>query len=1061
MAAASARALLQHWIPESPRSRFVMLVWAVYVLFSSAWIAFSDWLLAVLVDPELMIATAIAKGIAFVLVTSGVLVLALTAMPPADAPRLAVTPPRWRMLVIAASVTVAVCAVTALVARAALDRFARESSQRIEAIARLKAEGVSRWMLERRNDARTLTEGTLTSDLAQRWLLRRDEADEASLRRVLQRWHGNDGVRGVYLLDLGGRVLLADGPGLSPATEIQPTLSRAIEAGQIQLLDLHKDPSGAIHLAWVAPLLMHRGDLSEAVGALVYDLDPDAFIFPYLRTWPLPSRTGEVLMWRRDDTVRVLVSQPRTSQNPQFGHHQPLDAEQLAERRPVLGDQPARLGPDHRGAMVLGAPAAVTGTPWTVIAKEDEDEALGLGRRLVFSAVGLVLALLAAGLVGAGAIMQQRRLRAALAEVERGRATLEAEGRFRASFEHSAFGMGHVGLDGRFLRVNQRLAEMLGIAPEEMIGRPAIEVIPEECRAELLNLRDKVLKGEIESFTQQRRHVRPDGTALHLELTMSIAPGNKDEPTYLVGVTKDVTARWAAETRLQQSETRLRKMFEVSPLGIVVLAGEARRIVQANPAACKMLDYQDDGLIGRSLLDMLASGEPPLPPLPAQPTTEELEVLERRLITRSGREIVVRAARARFDTPGEPIPLMLVMAEDITEKLATEERLRRAQRLEAIGQLTGGIAHDFNNLLAVIILEAEALEATNVPAIAQSATAILATALRGSDLTHRLLAFARKQPLHFLAVSLNELLLEMVPLLQRTLGEAIEVELRAEPEVWLTDSDPSQLHNVVLNLAINARDAMPKGGTLTLRTENLRLNAVAAAAFGLTAGEFVALSVSDTGMGMTPEVRDRALEPFFTTKPPGAGTGLGLSMVYGFARQSGGQLSLTSALGEGTTVRLLLPRSGSPNSTDTDNFSVSPLPLAHAIGHILLVDDNSALRAVTERQMVALGYIVRAVENGQAALTALREERFDLLFSDEVMPGGLSGSELAAQAQAMRPGLKVLLTSGNTHLDGTASTYPVLPKPYRGADLAAKLLEVLYGTNPGRAMTAAAAEHQA
>jgi signal transduction histidine kinase/ActR/RegA family two-component response regulator len=382
----------------------------------------------------------------------------------------------------------------------------------------------------------------------------------------------------------------------------------------------------------------------------------------------------------------------------------------------------------------------------------------------------------------------------------------------------------------------------------------------------------------------------------------------------------------------------------------------------------------------------------------------------------------------------------------VAERLRTEEMLRQSEKMKALGQLTGGIAHDFNNLLGVIIGCAEIL--TDVmkdePEHADLAREILNSALSGSLLTRRLLAVARNQPLRPERVDLGALLRDHVEMLRRTLGEAIRIEARHAADLWFTSADPSQIGDALLNLALNARDAMPQGGNLTIEAANVHLDAHDAPADADVAeGDYVVLSVTDTGSGMAEDVVQRAVEPFFTTKPPSAGSGLGLSMAYGFAKQSGGHLDIASVVGAGTTVRLYLPRASEPAAP----VAIAPpvaTPDPRGTETILLVDDNQTLVAVARRHLHALGYKVVPALSGPEALAILESgEAVDLLFTDIVMPEGMSGYVLAEAAHRLRPGLKVLFTTGYAADLSEHGGQPMLHKPYDRRELARAVRTVL------------------
>ena len=378
------------------------------------------------------------------------------------------------------------------------------------------------------------------------------------------------------------------------------------------------------------------------------------------------------------------------------------------------------------------------------------------------------------------------------------------------------------------------------------------------------------------------------------------------------------------------------------------------------------------------------------------------------------------------------------------------QKLTQSQKMEAMGQLTGGVAHDFNNLLTVILGNAEHLaERLAADKELRSISESIATAAeRGSDLTRSLLAFARKQPLVPKDIDIGEKVIGMEPLLRRTLGEAIECEFQIDPGLWQASVDPGQLASALLNLVLNARDAMPSGGKLTVQVRNAPLGETDLDVSGeARPGDYVMVAVTDTGSGMTAEVVRRSFEPFFTTKEVGKGTGLGLSMVYGFARQSGGAMQIRSEPGQGTVVSLFFPRTEMPRAGAAPKVVRRQAPTGSET--ILAVEDDDMVRSYVESELRALGYRVIVARNAAAALDILRgPETIHLLFTDVVMPGGMFGTELASEAARLRPGLKILLTSGHAEhpvnaADGSGRAVQILNKPYRRLDLASMLRAAL------------------
>ena len=391
------------------------------------------------------------------------------------------------------------------------------------------------------------------------------------------------------------------------------------------------------------------------------------------------------------------------------------------------------------------------------------------------------------------------------------------------------------------------------------------------------------------------------------------------------------------------------------------------------------------------------------------------------------------------------------IALDVTELKITERQLQQAVKMEAVGQLTGGVAHDFNNLLTVILANAEILadELESNPPLQALAKLAQKAAERGADLTRGLLAFSRRQALEPQPVYVNKLITRMDDLLRRSLGEEIEIKTVPGAGLWKAQIDPPQLESALLNLAINARDAMPGGGKLTIETVNADVDLTYSLANDEVApGQYVLVCVSDTGSGIDKEVLARVFEPFFTTKEVGKGTGLGLSMVFGFVKQSGGHIKIYSELGKGTTVKLYLPRSYEAHGAGDAAVSMKQEE-PHGQETILLVEDDELVRTHVEGLLQHLGYKVVVAHNGVAGLALLEQGlKVDLLFTDVVMPGGMSGRQLVEKVNALRPDLKVLYTSGYTenaivhhgHLDPGVH---LIRKPYRRQELALKLRAVL------------------
>jgi PAS domain S-box-containing protein len=524
-------------------------------------------------------------------------------------------------------------------------------------------------------------------------------------------------------------------------------------------------------------------------------------------------------------------------------------------------------------------------------------------------------------------------------------------------------------------------------------------------------------------------------------------------PVSLLEFDLDVTEAKRSQAIMEEREARLRSILDTSPDAIITI--DARGIVQSfSNAAERLFGYEAGEVIGHNVNILM----------PSPHRENHDEYLQRYLQTGEKRIIGIgRQVEARRKD-GSTFPMQLAVGEvklgetrlfsgfitDLTARVKMEEELRHAQKMEAIGQLTGGVAHDFNNLLTVISGNLEMLERRlktseerEILKEAQEATQL------GADLSKRLLAFGRRQSLVPKAVNLNTLVGSMTDLLRRSLGETIAIQTRLAVGLPTILVDPGQIENTLLNLAVNARDAMPKGGRLIIETALTEIEPDYAAAYAdVTPGRYVTLAVTDTGTGMTPEVRERAFEPFYTTKGPGAGSGLGLSMVYGFVKQSGGHVQLYSELGHGTTVRVYLPSRGENTGTEARRGDVSAARPASS-ETILVVEDDPRVRRVSVRRLKELGYSVIEADSGPAALKIIEDgEPFDILFTDIVMSGGMTGVDLARDVRRQRPDLKILFTSGYAEpaiLKGGLLTEGAgwLGKPYSISELDAKLRELL------------------
>ncbi len=635
-----------------------------------------------------------------------------------------------------------------------------------------------------------------------------------------------------------------------------------------------------------------------------------------------------------------------------------------------------------------------------------------------------------------------------------------------AILDSAATGILSITSKGIIRTVNAAACKLFGYTADELIGQNVKILTHGEDRARHDDYMQHYLRTGESRILGIGREVtgrRKDGILFPLHL--SIGEFEASGETFFTGVLIDLTKQKAAEERLAHQQALFRAVYDCLP-DPVIITDAAHRIRTVNPAFTRIFGYSAEDLQGKSTAPLFARHE------------DWLGVCERMTgHCEADSEVAVRTLdfrRANGEVfPGSVVATAIETAEkralgylnlirDISIERRQEAQLMQAQRMEAIGQLTGGIAHDFNNILTVVIGNVELLEmrlenGENTLALAREARE---AAEIGARLTDRLLTLGRRQMLETRHINLNEFVLGIMEILRRAIGENIDVSTSLSSDLELAEVDPGEVENAVLNLAINARDAMPKGGRLVIETRNIALDEVAVASTPeLSPGRYVVLSVSDTGHGMSPEVKERAFEPFFTTKGQGGagkGTGLGLATIYGFVKQSGGHATITSVPGAGTTVELFLPAVPVPQAAvSRDQHESGNVPEGRG-RRILVVEDNDSVRRLTCRRLSELGYGVAEAANAAAALEILAEDgNFNLVFSDVVMPGGLSGLDLAREVAHHFPNVRSLLTTGYAEVmlhsaDGHELLPGLLRKPYSQADLARAIADALRGEPDGR-----------
>lgn len=601
-------------------------------------------------------------------------------------------------------------------------------------------------------------------------------------------------------------------------------------------------------------------------------------------------------------------------------------------------------------------------------------------------------------------------------------------------------------LDGIITGWNKAAEHLFGYSAEEAIGKSIDIIVPQDRRAEVRGILNRV--GSNESIAQHETvRIRKDGRPL--DVVLNISPLRTDGGE-IIGVSKiahDITEEKQSREKLRREIEERQRIFETSQDLILVTDGYGN-FIQVSPSVKDILGLNPEDMIGHSATEFIHPDD-------LEKTRGEMRAARRGQIKRSfearyyhydGHEVTLNW----MGTWSEPVKRHFFIGRDLTDKQAAEAQLRQVQKMDAIGQLTGGVAHDFNNVLTVITGTIGILgdAVADRPELAAITKLIDDAAERGAQLTKHLLAFARKQPLQPREIDVNALALEAAKLLHPTLGEQITINPQLTEDAWPALVDPNQLTSAILNLALNARDAMPEGGTLVLETRNIFLDdGYASMNAEVAPGNYVMIAVSDTGAGIPAELIDRVFDPFFTTKEVGKGTGLGLSMVFGFVKQSGGHVKIYSEEGHGTSVKIYLPRSSGVQETE---FEASKnVPITGGNEKILIVEDDALVRQYVVTQIKSLGYTALEAANAAEALTIIDADNgIDLLFTDIIMPGAMNGRQLADEAARRRPELKTLFTSGYTenaivHHGRLDSGVLLLAKPYRKSELAKMLRTAL------------------
>ena len=642
----------------------------------------------------------------------------------------------------------------------------------------------------------------------------------------------------------------------------------------------------------------------------------------------------------------------------------------------------------------------------------------------------------------------------------------QMESQYRGLLEAAPDAMVVVDQGGEIVLLNVQAEKQFGYKRDELLGQKVTNIIPagfaERLVTDATRSATDALAQEIGTGIELSGR-RKDGSQFPIEIMLS--PLDSPSGILVTAAIRNISVRRAAETHLAQMEGRYRGLLEAAPDAMVVV-DQAGRIVLVNVQAEKQFGYSRDELLDQKVTNIIPEGFAER--LVTDATRSATDALAQEIGTgielsgrrRDGSQFPIEIMLSPLDSPSGI--LVTAAIRNISVRRAADHQLRQSQKMEVVGQLTGGVAHDFNNILTIIMANADALqeEENLAPAVITRLDQIATAVQRAADLTRSLLAFSRKQPLVPKPTDLNELVKATVELLRRSLGEQVEIGFVLATDLQLVEVDRAQIETALVNLCVNARDAMPGGGKLAIETRNVTIDEDYAAHIpDATAGDYVLLSVTDNGTGMPPDTIAKVFEPFFTTKEVGKGTGLGLSMVYGFIKQSNGHIKVHSELGRGTSFKLYLPQSAQKPSEAT---IVRAPSLPRGTERILLVEDDPSIRGAVIQQLRSLGYTASEAPDGAAGLAVFESAAipFDLLLTDVVMPGTFTGRALADKVTARWPATKVVFMSGYSedaiiHHGRLDAGVLLLSKPFRKKDLALIIRQALDGASDPDSIRAA------
>ncbi|SPD75254.1 Multi-sensor hybrid histidine kinase [uncultured Desulfobacterium sp.] len=926
----------------------------------------------------------------------------------------------------------------------------------LKTIAELKIGQIIEWRKERLADSRIYSSGVLRAGI-RRWIRSgNDTALKKAVLKHLEFLSRTGRYQNIIVTDPEGKILISLNPSLvEPESMTRQLVAQAAASRRPVFGDLFRCPfCKSVHLDVAAPILNNEG---LPLAVLMLRSDAEKRLFPLIQSWPVPTKSAETLIVRREGDNVIFLNKLRHSHDQPLNFQIPMSRKEVPAVQAVMGREGECEGIDYRGVHVLADIRRVPDTPWFMVAKVDSSEILSEARHHGGAIIVLVfLAILMTGTIAGYFYKSRQKIfyedlfraekdkRAALDEIS---ATLYSIGDAVIATD----------VGGLVQRMNHVAERLTGWDEAEAIGRPVSEVfciVNEETRSKVEDPVARVLRErQVVGLANHSLLVARDGTERPIADSGSPIINEHGDITGVVLVFRDQTEERAMQKVILREKDTARKYLDIAGVMMVVLDASAN-VILINKKGCEILGFNEEDILGKNWFDHflpetlreeikgvfshIIAGEAPLH-----------DYGENAVLCKNGEERIIAWHNTVIRDEAGNIVGTLSSGDAITARKAMEEQLRQVQKMEAVGQLAGGVAHDFNNMLGVIIGNAELAMADcdRKDTIYNYLTEILNSSMRSANLVRQLLAFARKQMISPRVLDLNEIISGILNMLSRLIGEDIKLEWMPGQGLWQIRMDPAQVDQIMANLVVNARDAMGGGGVLTIKTANAVLDeAYCINNAEVMPGEYVLVSVSDTGSGMDENTLNRIFDPFFTTKEVGKGTGLGLSTVYGIVKQNKGHILVKTEQGKGSTFEIYLPRTQELDKPDPGREAKSPPGGKETI---LLVEDEKRFLDLAKTVLLRQGYTVLVAQTPAEALViaARLDVPIELLLTDMIMPG-MNGVDLQKKVKELRPGIKTLFMSGytidkNVYQHTLEAGVKILEKPFSARELTEKVRDVL------------------